>query len=127
VANPGAVAAHLRACEETLLDPAVRRDRAQVERLLDHDFMEFGSSGLIWAREQILDLLATEIYTPPSVKDFKCALLAETIALVTYRAVRTDSISSLESATLCSSIWVSHSGSWWVRFHQGTRQHSASP
>jgi hypothetical protein len=122
MANLDAVAAHLRACEETLLDRLVRHDRAQLEALLDQDFMEFGSSGRVWTREQILDLLATEIYTPPSVEDFECTLLSESIALVTYRTVRTNPVPSLESATLRCSIWISHSGTWRVRFHQGTRQ-----
>jgi hypothetical protein len=53
--------AHLRACEEALLDPAVRRI-ARVAAFLAEDFQEFGSSGQVWSREQILELLATEDY-----------------------------------------------------------------
>jgi hypothetical protein len=118
--NSEILCAHLRACEESLLNPAVRRDRARVATLLAEDFEEFGSSGRVWSREQILELLATETYEPPTMEDFKCDLIAEGVALVTYRTVRTDVDSGISSAALRSSIWVKQSGEWRVRFHQGT-------
>lgn len=115
------ISAHLRACEETLLDPEVRRDRAQVAALLAEDFMEFGSSGRAWSREEILELLATESYQPPAMEDFKCDFIAEGVALVTYKTVRVDSQSGLRAVVLRSSIWIEESGEWRVRFHQGTK------
>ena len=112
------VCAQLRACEEDLLDPAIRRDRQRVEALLDVDFREFGSSGRLWTREQILDLLGSEEdYEPVSVQDFKCDVLADDIALVTYRAVS----ANRRAVTLRSSIWTRTNKIWRVRFHQGTR------
>src|ERR1700722_10692890 len=96
--KPDVLCAHLRSCEEALLDPAVRRDRARVAALLAEDFQEFGSSGRIWSREQTLELLATEDYLPPAMEDFKCDLLSEKVALVTYRTVRISAESGLRSA-----------------------------
>jgi hypothetical protein len=113
--------AQLRNLEESLLDPAIRRDSAQVAALLTEDFEEFGASGRVWTREQILDLLATEIYQRPAMEDFNCALIAERIALVTYRTVRSDPHSGERTMTLRSSLWTEQSGRWRVRFHQGTR------
>jgi len=118
---PDDLSAHLQACEAALLDPAVRRNRQQVAELLAEDFLEFGSSGQVWTRNQILDLLETEVYQPPAMEDFKCALIAETVALVTYRTVRTDPRTGEKAATLRSSLWINKSGTWRVRFHQGTR------
>ena len=46
-----AIAPELRRLELMLLDPDVRRDSRQVEKLLAEDFLEFGSSGRIWTRE----------------------------------------------------------------------------
>jgi hypothetical protein len=115
------LAAHLRALEESLLDPAVRRDSAQVAALLAEDFEEFGSSGRLWTREHTLQLLATEDYTPPAIEDFKCDWIAEGVALVTYRSVRIDEESGARSAALRSSLWMEQSGKWRVRFHQGTK------
>ena|ERR1035438_1457193 len=78
------LAAQLRKCEETLLDPAIRRDRARVAALLADDFVEFGASGKIWTREEILTLLATEEYHPPVIESFECVRIAPDVALATY-------------------------------------------
>ena len=116
------LSAHLKHLEETLLDPAVRRDRAQVSALLAEGFREFGSSGRAWSRQQTLDLLALEDYTPPAIQDFRCDRIAEDVALVTYRSVRGSSASGETSAALRSSLWIRESTGWRVRFHQGTGQ-----
>ncbi|MFZ0747052.1 MAG: DUF4440 domain-containing protein [Terracidiphilus sp.] len=111
----------LRALEETLLDAAVRRDRARVSGFLAEDFVEFGSSGRVWSRDEVLDLLATEGYQPPLMEGFECREIAPGIALVSYRTVLTDAATGKRSVTLRSSIWSKGSGVWRVRFHQGTR------
>jgi hypothetical protein len=116
-----AVFAHLRSCEEALLDPAVRRDRARVSVFLADDFQEFGSSGKVWSREQILELLGTEDYHRPVMADFKCRCVGEGVVLVTYRTVRTDPQSGQGAAALRSSIWTRDSGEWRMSFHQGTK------
>jgi hypothetical protein len=115
------IANDLRRSEEALLDPAVRKNRTSVEKLLAEDFLEFGSSGRVWTREQVFDLLAGETYTSLQMEDFDCALIGEDVALVTYRAVRIDPESRREASTLRSSIWTQKSGTWRLRFHQGTR------
>jgi len=117
-----AIRAHLRACEEALLDAVVRRDRERVAALLSEDFQEFGSSGRVWSREEILEQLATEDYRPPAMEDFKCDFICEGVALITYRTVRTEPDTGLRSAALRSSLWTIKSGAWRVRFHQGTKE-----
>jgi hypothetical protein len=111
----------LRAREEALLDPEVRRDRARVAPLLAEDFLEFGSSGRAWSREEILELLASEDYTRPAMEDFQCDWIGDGAALVTYKTVRVDAESGLRVVVLRSSIWIEDSGQWQVRFHQGTK------
>jgi hypothetical protein len=113
--------AHLRACEEALLDPAVRRDRKRVAALLAAGFLEFGSSGRMWTRAEVLELLATESYDPPAMEAFQCDLIGVDVALVTYKTVRVDAGSGLRTAVLRSSIWIREAGEWRVRFHQGTK------
>jgi hypothetical protein len=115
------ICVHLRACEEALLDPAVRRNGARVAALLAEDFEEFGSSGQVWSREQILELLAREEYRQPAMEDFKCHWIADGAVLVTYRTVRTEPQSEQKSIALRSSIWIEESGEWRMRFHQGTK------
>jgi hypothetical protein len=93
-----------------------------VAALLAEDFQEFGSSGRVWSREEIFELLATEDYRPPAREDFKCDFICEGVALVTYRTVRTDADSGLSSAALRSSLWTKKAGAWRLRFHQGTKE-----
>jgi hypothetical protein len=115
------IAGQLRCWEEAMLDPAVRGNRTRVAELLAEDFVEFGSTGRVWTRDEILDLLAGEIPAPIYLMDFECVLLAEDVALVTYRAVRTDAGAATQISSLRSSIWIKEPGGWRLRFHQGTR------
>ena len=115
------VCAHLMHCERALLDPAVRRDRAQVEALLAEDFQEFGSSGRVWDRRTIVDSLATEVYTAPTAEQKHCTRITDDVALVTYRTARLENSSGPRTETLRSSLWIKESGQWRVRFHQGTQ------
>ncbi len=114
--------AKLRKLEESLLDTAVRHDRKKMRSMLAENFLEFGSSGRTWTRSSIIELLSQETaFVPPSIEDFRCAFLSQEVALVTYRTVRTDPHSGEILASLRSSIWTNDSGSWRMRFHQGTR------
>jgi hypothetical protein len=114
--------AELQRLELLLMDPGVRRDRECVALLLADDFIEFGSSGLVWTRDSTLELLATEpaTYEAPAVEDFACRLVGENVALATYRAVRMKATGE-RAATLRSSIWTKKSGNWKICFHQGTQ------
>jgi hypothetical protein len=119
--TPEALSAHLRGLEEALLDPAVRKNRAHVAALLADDFQEFGASGRVWSRAEILGLLAAETCHPTAMEDFHCHRIAEDIALVTYRTVRTPANTGQRTAALRSSLWTKNSGEWRIRFHQGTK------
>jgi hypothetical protein len=110
----------LRRLELLLMDPGVRRDRERVGRLLAPGFVEFGSSGRVWTREVMLELLATGTFTTPQVEDFAFRLLGQDVVLVTYRTVCTDA-AGRQTATLRSSIWIRGSDRWQVCFHQGTQ------
>ncbi|WP_348263828.1 DUF4440 domain-containing protein [Telmatobacter sp. DSM 110680] len=112
--------AELRRLELRLMDPAVRHDRANVASLLADDFVEFGASGRVWTRDSILELLATERFDAPVIEDFRCRMLGEHVALVTYRAVRMKPEGE-RAATLRSSLWMRKSGNWQMYFHQGTK------
>jgi hypothetical protein len=116
-------ASQLRRLEQSLLDSAVRHDGDRLRQLLADDFLEFGSSGRIWTRKSIIDLLASETnFRPPAIEEFQCTWLSDKVALVTYRTVRTDPKSGEQvCSSLRSSIWTRQEGEWRMRFHQGTR------
>ena len=106
-----ATAMQLERLELLLMDPTVRRHRERVA----------GSSGRVWTRAMMLEQLPRETYSPPVVECFTCRMLGEDVALVTYRAVRSNGAAGERTVTLRSSIWVRMSGNWKMRFHQGTR------
>jgi hypothetical protein len=110
-------AAHLFRLEQQLLQPSTRRDAAALTSLLAEDFREFGSSGRIYTRQQIIDALETESPHTILLSDPLCQQVAEEVALLTYRtaAPRT------ASHALRSSLWVYRDDRWQMIFHQGTR------
>jgi hypothetical protein len=108
--------------ERQLMDPVFRNNREQVSALLAEDFREFGSSGRVWTRDTIVNLLATEtLPAAPEVEDFAVQKIGQEAALVTYRAIRASGESRVLQATLRSSIWVLRENRWQVLFHQGTK------
>lgn len=118
----GRARSQLRRLEQSLLEPAVRRDGDRLRQLLAEDFLEFGSSGRVWTRKAIIDLLAAETgFLAPEIEDFQCSMIGGKVALVTYRTVRVDAGSGERLCSLRSSVWVRQDGVWRMRFHQGTR------
>ena len=112
--------AQLRHLEEQLLRPDVRRATEKVAALLADGFVEFASSGQVFDRRQILDALQHESPAERSLSDFHCTVLAENIALVTYRATRLLPSDAAPAHSLRSSIWRLKNGQWQMVFHQGT-------
>ena len=108
----------LGALELALLQPAIRKDAEQLARLLAEDFVEIGSVGAAFTRAEILEALAGESPTQWTIKDLKARLLADGVALVTYRASRVRNGKRVDS--LRSSIWKREAGRWRMAFHQGT-------
>jgi len=108
-----------RALEESLLDPSVRQSPRRLASLIADDFLEFGASGRIFGKQDVLDAAESlpDVSTP--LTDFHVTGLGENVALVTYRSVTRDADDSMHSA-LRSSIWVHADGRWQMRFHQGT-------
>jgi hypothetical protein len=113
--------AHLQHLEEQLLDPAVRKDPAQLDALLADGFREFGSSGRNYTKADMLDFLPTEPSTfTLALACFAVQLLAPTVALATYISTRTEQTTGATTHTQRSSLWVEQSGRWQIVFHQGT-------
>ena len=116
--SPDGAKEELLRLELQLMDPAFRKDRIAVSKLLAEDFREFGSSGRVWSRETILDLLAEESgWTAPAVEDFVIRPITRDAILVTYRTIHADP----PRASLRSSVWVREHAGWQMLFHQGTR------
>lgn len=105
--------------ERRLMDPTFRKDRARVSELLAEDFREFGSSGRVWSRDDILNPSETP-QTALIVEDFSVKTIVPELAQVTYRTLRKEP-GGKPQAALRSSLWIRRGGKWQMLFHQGTK------
>lgn len=115
-----AIVRQLRKLEEDLLKPETRKDREAVAALLADDFYEFGSSGRIFSKPEIIQALQTEVPAQISIADFRVRSLAAGIALITYRAVKQGEAGQEIRTSLRGSVWVIRDERWQMLFHQGT-------
>ncbi len=102
--------------ERLLLDPDARHSDKNLEELLHPDFIEFGSSGKVYNRKMMIEMMTQEVSAAVVIRDFEVRTLSPDTALVTYR-----SIGQSGQEARRSSIWVKDNGDWQVTFHQGTR------
>ncbi|MEO8130730.1 MAG: DUF4440 domain-containing protein [Bryobacteraceae bacterium] len=108
----------LRQLEEELLQTATRKNAARVALLLANEFLEFGASGRVYSKAEMIGLLQREAPAALSMKNFQVRMLANNAALVTYRAIRAGQGAATES--LRSSVWIHRENRWQIVFHQGT-------
>ncbi|MGD2059376.1 MAG: DUF4440 domain-containing protein [Acidimicrobiia bacterium] len=106
----------LRTREMELLDPDVRSDPVRVRDLLHDDFMEFGSTGRVYNKRMLLDMLKGERHAEVVIREFAVRQLSSDTALVTYRTV-----GEAGQEARRSSVWIRQDGEWRMAFHQGTR------
>jgi hypothetical protein len=116
----------LRQLEEKLQTHSVRTNSAAVSSMLTEDFKEFGSSGRIFSKAEILRELQADFPAHIAMHDFHASLLTEQVAWVTYRSIRQQP-GSPPAESLRSSLWIFHEGRWQMRFHQGTKVLQNSP
>jgi hypothetical protein len=111
----------LRSLEEELLQPEVRSSADRVDRLLADAFIEFGSSGRVFDKAQVIEALQHEPSDPTTrvlLTDFAARQLAPGVVLVTYRTLLSGP-GAPPGYTLRSSIWELAKGQWQMVFHQG--------
>jgi hypothetical protein len=101
--------------EQRLMSPEVRKNPQALNALLAEDFFEFGSSGTVYNRNEVLAALSTEQSVERVMSDLTVKRLSDDTVLLTYRLMRYDGRS-----TLRVSIWQFQAGQWKMIFHQGT-------
>lgn len=107
----------LNRLEESLWHAATRFDRSYMDRILAADFFEFGRSGRIYDREQILSVSSQSINATFPLAKFALHPITPDVALVTY--VSEVAYDTVERANR-SSIWLRTPSGWQLKFHQGT-------
>lgn len=110
----------LRRLEESLWRSETRLDDTLMDKIFSEDFCEFGRSGGIYRREEMLlgQINMTEIPATLPLRGFRVRSLSDDIVQVTY-------ISEMRLGTEVemsnrSSIWRRDKDGWKLCFHQGT-------
>lgn len=112
----------IRGLEEELFEPAVRASQQALDRLLANDFVEFGRSGGVHDKAEVIRSLAgdhSERLDMPAARDFVLRSLADDVVLLTYLSFRVANGREVRH-TLRSSVWRFIDGRWQMVFHQGT-------
>ncbi|MGA9173781.1 MAG: DUF4440 domain-containing protein [Thermoactinomyces sp.] len=105
---------HLCQLEQLLLQPEIRTSPEELSKLLADEFFEFGSSGRVWYKK---DMVSTGIgVIKATLHNFEVHPLAPDVVLATYCSVN----ETRKQHTLRSSIWKRIDGRWQMVFHQGT-------
>ena len=111
----------LRALECEIQEPITRGSRVRLEQLLHAQFAEFGRSGAVYTRAQVIDqLVAEENPSKVHTQCFAVLELAPSVALLTYQSADVTPSGSLERHANRSSIWWLEASGWQMVFHQGT-------
>jgi hypothetical protein len=115
-----ALADRIRALEERLLQSDVRNSPQELDRLLANDFVEFASDGRAYDKREVIEALQREDAFRRSLTDFRLRVLADDVAIATFRVIREDVRTGESVQSLRSSIWRRGVNEWQVVFHQGT-------
>ncbi|MDQ1076042.1 MULTISPECIES: GNAT family N-acetyltransferase [Microbacterium] len=114
VQDTDALVAAAWAAEERLLDPAVRRVPAEVDRLLDDAFVEVGQSGRRWTKGAIIAALRDEPGEAPGTMTERAARTVAPDTVLLEYVLRFD-----DRVSRRSSLWIVSPHPRCI-FHQGT-------
>ena len=104
----------IESLELELVDKDTRGNRIRLSELIAEDFEEFGTSGKVYRKKDILDSLPNKVNIKYNLSSFRFKELGTDCVLVTYTSIVN------EITTLRSSIWKMHNGKWQISHHQST-------
>jgi len=105
--------------ETDLLKPEIRNSVEKLDELTANDFIEYGSSGLIYDKDIILERLPQGISLAYTLYDFEVISLSENIIQTRFKTNRINLDGSI-TTSLRTSLWKNSDNKWQIFFHQGT-------
>ena len=98
--------------------PESRSDTEFLDKLLDDSFVEFGASGKVFTKREIISSLVNDPELGVIVEDEKVRCIENNVFLVTYRSK--NMALGVRRTSNRSSIWKKTNEGWKMVFHQGT-------
>ena len=106
--------------ETELQQPHTRRSRERLSELISDDFIEFGSSGEVYAKSDVLVNLPSSAEIKFTMTDFRINTLSPGFVQSLFKTEKTNTETGKTTHSLRSSIWKNENGKWKMVFHQGT-------
>lgn len=106
--------------ENKLQQPDVRKSVEQLEELISDDLIEFGSSGQIYTRKDVLNNLPVSPEIKFIMTDFKIKILSSDIIQSLFKTEKINQETGSKTHSIRSSLWRNEKGKWKMLFHQGT-------
>lgn len=104
----------VKALEIELARREVRENSLRISELLHDEFEEFGKSGKIFTKEDILSKMPSWEYFETKLENFRYIELSSRCLLLKYKS----NIGGIEANR--SSVWVKEKNQWRMIHHQGT-------
>ena len=104
--------------EMSLWIEETRNNQEFLERILHKDFMEFGKSGKVFYKKDILEDTSTKINAIFPFENLNVKNISEKTYLITY--VASNKVNNKIIKTNRSSIWIGDTDVIQMIFHQGT-------
>ena len=106
--------------ENKLQQPDVRKSVEQLEDLISDDFIEFGSSGQIYTKKDVLNNLPISPEIKFIMTDFRINILSSDIVQSLFKTEKNNQQTGSTTRSIRSSLWRNEKGKWKMQFHQGT-------
>jgi glyoxylase I family protein len=119
--NTEELSKHIRELELELLSPDTRRNPAELDKLIDNNFVEIGKSGKVWNKKSVIDALLNEPDTRITITDFSLTKISEDVVLAIYKAYHNHLEDNTSIMSIRSSVWKLSNAGWKIIFHQGTK------
>ena len=98
----------------------MRRAPERLARLLADDFVEYGTSGVVYTKADVLRQVPGDDWPQFRLDAFEVSVLAPEVVLARYRLTERDFDSDGVRVAIRSSIWQRRDERWVMVFHQGT-------
>ena len=105
--------------EQRLAQVGRRLSAEEASSLIAEDFVEFGSSGKVWSKAEIIAAMSQWTPIERMVENFSVRELSASVCLVTYKSIGVTK-ERQPPYSLRSSIWRYTGERWQIVFHQGT-------